>query len=214
MLTFPDQQHGRYTRGEVRDQHGAFPPDPYRHAMHPDPSSGRIQMEHEDWRTSRGVAPSSIHADDTRPWGRRSSNDGGEPDRHEVEWRTAQSLAHSGGGGNHNLGRNPGWPQRDSLAEYHHYPADHSGGSSSDTYETRLPLRQPIACFPCRTRKLRCDGVHPCAQCVRRKGAAECKFAPEVRRRGKAKTMSSDAGNVEDGDGTSGRAGGKGGETP
>ncbi|RXK38589.1 hypothetical protein M231_04095 [Tremella mesenterica] len=47
--------------------------------------------------------------------------------------------------------------------------------------------RQPISCYGCRQRKLKCDGIKPCCQCVRRGNDKECDYAPMVRRRGKGK---------------------------
>ena len=47
--------------------------------------------------------------------------------------------------------------------------------------------RQPIACFNCRQRRLKCDGAHPCSPCVRRGVDQTCAFAQQIRRRGPGK---------------------------
>ena len=52
--------------------------------------------------------------------------------------------------------------------------------------------RQLISCFPCRRRKLKCDGAKPCAQCLRRGNEGECGYATHVRRRGKGKKKDGD----------------------
>lgn len=52
--------------------------------------------------------------------------------------------------------------------------------------------RQLISCYPCRRRKLKCDGAIPCAQCLRRGNEAECAYATHVRRRGKGKRKDDD----------------------
>ena len=50
-------------------------------------------------------------------------------------------------------------------------------------------LRQLISCYPCRERKLKCNGQKPCQQCVRRKSHRGCEYARGVRRRGKGKKV-------------------------
>lgn len=57
-------------------------------------------------------------------------------------------------------------------------------GRGSRALRTYAP-RQNISCYPCRVRKSRCDGEHPCGPCIKREGEAECEFAPAIRRRGK-----------------------------
>ena len=47
--------------------------------------------------------------------------------------------------------------------------------------------RQLISCYPCRDRKLKCDGEKPCCQCVRRGPDVGCDYAERVRRRGKGR---------------------------
>jgi hypothetical protein len=49
------------------------------------------------------------------------------------------------------------------------------------------PKRQPISCYPCRKRKLKCDGDHPCSSCIKRSSEVECKYEGEIKRRGKGK---------------------------
>ncbi|ODN98459.1 hypothetical protein L198_03704 [Cryptococcus wingfieldii CBS 7118] len=82
-----------------------------------------------------------------------------------------------------------------SIGEPSHHPVHgdrfnvHPSGEGS-TSEFRLPRkRQLISCYPCRKRKLRCDGRKPiCEQCERRKVASECGYAESVKRRGKGKS--------------------------
>jgi hypothetical protein len=64
--------------------------------------------------------------------------------------------------------------------------------------------RQLISCYPCRGRKLKCDGQKPCAQCLRRGNEAECAYASHVRRRGKGKKAGD--GDVSSEDSASGGA--------
>ncbi|ORY24993.1 hypothetical protein BCR39DRAFT_545514 [Naematelia encephala] len=71
--------------------------------------------------------------------------------------------------------------------------------------ETRHRTRQAISCFPCRQKKLRCDGAKPCVQCVRRNSIEKCAYADGVRRRGKGR-------RAEDGEGGSSDSGSGGGE--
>jgi len=58
--------------------------------------------------------------------------------------------------------------------------------------------RQAISCFPCRTRKLKCNGQKPCSQCTRRGGDDGCRFAESVKRRGKGKKDKSKSEEEED----------------
>lgn len=62
-----------------------------------------------------------------------------------------------------------------------------STGERERERERERKHRQAISCYPCRGRKLKCDGEKPCSQCVRRGGAGECEYAQAVRRRGKGK---------------------------
>lgn len=64
--------------------------------------------------------------------------------------------------------------------------------------------RQLISCYPCRNRKLKCDGQKPCAQCIRRGSESECAYASHVRRRGKGKKI--EGGVVDGGEGSSGES--------
>lgn len=76
-------------------------------------------------------------------------------------------------------------------AYYEAYQAqpDSFAGTRPDSpaYSTSRPMRQLISCYPCRNRKLKCDGSQPCSQCMRRSGDEECRYADAVRRRGKGK---------------------------
>lgn len=55
--------------------------------------------------------------------------------------------------------------------------------------------RQLISCYPCRSRKMKCDGQKPCGQCAKRGGEGDCEYAAEVKRRGRGKkSRGSEAG--------------------
>jgi hypothetical protein len=45
--------------------------------------------------------------------------------------------------------------------------------------------RVPLSCYPCRTRKLKCDRSHPCSNCTKREGTGtlSCSYAAPVSRR-------------------------------
>lgn len=45
--------------------------------------------------------------------------------------------------------------------------------------------RVPLSCYPCRTRKLKCDRNHPCSNCTKREGngASSCSYATPVNRK-------------------------------
>lgn len=58
--------------------------------------------------------------------------------------------------------------------------------------------RQAISCFPCRGRKLKCNGQKPCAQCSRRGGEDECHYAATIKRRGKGRKKSKSNDGDED----------------
>ena len=68
--------------------------------------------------------------------------------------------------------------------------------------------RQLISCYPCRARKLKCDGENPCRQCSRRGSEKECAYADRVRRRGKGKKQRED-GESSDGSHSGGGRGGR-----
>ncbi|WVQ98807.1 hypothetical protein IAU59_005938 [Kwoniella sp. CBS 9459] len=59
-------------------------------------------------------------------------------------------------------------------------PGGHSGPS-------RRSKRQQISCWPCRERKMKCDGGRPCASCAKRHIDGLCNYAESVRRRGRGK---------------------------
>ncbi|WVQ69983.1 uncharacterized protein L199_008207 [Kwoniella botswanensis] len=65
----------------------------------------------------------------------------------------------------------------------------HSHPGSSDHPPAKRPKRQQISCYPCRQRKLRCDGKTPCAQCSRRHIDGQCRYADRIRRRGRGKKV-------------------------
>lgn len=58
------------------------------------------------------------------------------------------------------------------------------GTSKPPPHRLNEQKRQPIACFNCRQRRLKCDGENPCSPCVRRGVTDTCAFAQQVRRRG------------------------------
>ncbi|ORX39990.1 hypothetical protein BD324DRAFT_667563 [Kockovaella imperatae] len=90
-----------------------------------------------------------------------------------------------------------------SEQDFSSYPRQRAASSSldpdKDPARARFDLgrgpgrgrRQPISCYPCRARKLKCDESQPCFQCRRKGKEGDCIFAPHIRRRGKSrkKTM-------------------------
>ena len=55
--------------------------------------------------------------------------------------------------------------------------------------------RVPLSCYPCRTRKLKCDRNHPCSNCTKREGgASSCSYATPLSR----KKSSSQGGSSPD----------------
>jgi hypothetical protein len=80
----------------------------------------------------------------------------------------------------------------------------HVNPRTSPSSSSNKPSRQLISCYPCRSRKLKCDGNQPCSQCIRRGSDTECTYAPSVRRRGKGKkSMFSEGSTSGDGGGPS-----------
>ncbi|KAL1872098.1 hypothetical protein Daus18300_004467 [Diaporthe australafricana] len=62
-----------------------------------------------------------------------------------------------------------------------------SGAHSPDRHRVvRKRNRVPLSCYPCRSRKLKCDRTHPCSNCVKREGVdtLSCSYAtPSNRKR-------------------------------
>lgn len=62
-----------------------------------------------------------------------------------------------------------------------------SGPRSPDQHRVvRKRNRVPLSCYPCRSRKLKCDRTHPCSNCVKREGVdtLACSYAtPSNRKR-------------------------------
>lgn len=57
----------------------------------------------------------------------------------------------------------------------------------------RQRKRQLISCYPCRKRKIRCDGRRPvCEQCERRKIVNQCGYAESIKRRKRVKDSGGD----------------------
>nr|ODN95066.1 hypothetical protein L204_04413 [Cryptococcus depauperatus CBS 7855] len=55
--------------------------------------------------------------------------------------------------------------------------------------ERKPKKRQSISCFPCRKRKLKCDGTRPfCGQCQKRRVEKDCGYASKVKRRGRGRS--------------------------
>ncbi|WVQ71764.1 hypothetical protein IAR50_001305 [Cryptococcus sp. DSM 104548] len=79
----------------------------------------------------------------------------------------------------------------------------HRPGDSGTGEQPRVPRkRQLISCYPCRKRKLRCDGRKPiCEQCERRKVASGCGYAESVKRRGKGKSIDGSEDDKKDDEG-------------
>lgn len=68
--------------------------------------------------------------------------------------------------------------------------AGHTAGAYSRSSEQPTPHmrnRQMISCHPCRSRKVKCSGGHPCEACIKIKKTSECEYEKTVRRRGKGK---------------------------
>lgn len=67
----------------------------------------------------------------------------------------------------------------------------------------RQRKRQLISCYPCRKRKIRCDGRRPvCEQCERRKIVNQCGYAESIKRRKRVKDNDEDDREMrEEGDG-------------
>ncbi|WWC89946.1 uncharacterized protein L201_004875 [Kwoniella dendrophila CBS 6074] len=78
------------------------------------------------------------------------------------------------------------------ASDYFSTAYHHSNSSPSDYPPAKRAKRQQISCFPCRERKLKCDGKIPCAQCSRRHIDGQCKYADRIRRRGRGKKVNSD----------------------
>ncbi|KAJ2972343.1 hypothetical protein NQ176_g7213 [Zarea fungicola] len=57
------------------------------------------------------------------------------------------------------------------------------GRSPEENYKiVRKRNRVPLSCYPCRTRKLKCDRKHPCSNCTKREGndTSSCTYAAPV----------------------------------
>lgn len=80
-------------------------------------------------------------------------------------------------------------------------PTSSQSQHREETRTGRSQPRQPISCYPCRVRKLKCDGGHPCSQCLKRSSTDSCAYADSVRRRGKAKRVATDGNVTADGEG-------------
>jgi hypothetical protein len=74
-----------------------------------------------------------------------------------------------------------------SYDHYHHSLPTYAGPPPSCYGDYGRSQRQLISCYPCRARKLKCDGKEPCQQCDRRGPQVECAYADKVKRRGKGR---------------------------
>ncbi|WVQ78420.1 hypothetical protein IAT38_000506 [Cryptococcus sp. DSM 104549] len=82
------------------------------------------------------------------------------------------------------------------------------GGSITGGIQYQMGLQRPpqrkrqlISCYPCRKRKLRCDGGRPvCQQCQRRNIHGQCGYAETVKRRGRGKRVDDEEGEGEGGE--------------
>ena len=74
--------------------------------------------------------------------------------------------------------------------ERHSYSSTSTSQSSPTSPREGKNNRQAISCFPCRGRKLKCNGQKPCAQCTRRGGDDGCQYAATIKRRGKGRKKS------------------------
>ncbi|OLN88734.1 putative transcriptional regulatory protein C1F7.11c 1 [Colletotrichum chlorophyti] len=74
-------------------------------------------------------------------------------------------------------------------------PSSGSGRSPEEQFRVvRKRNRVPLSCYPCRTRKLKCDRGHPCSNCVKREGAdtGACSYAtPSSRKKSQSQGASS-----------------------
>ncbi|WWC61018.1 uncharacterized protein I303_103596 [Kwoniella dejecticola CBS 10117] len=84
------------------------------------------------------------------------------------------------------------------ASDYFSTAFHHPGQPHSAYPPPKRAKRQQISCYPCRNRKLKCDGKKPCAQCSRRHIDGQCKYAENIKRRGRGKKV---------GDGGRGRGG-------
>lgn len=83
-----------------------------------------------------------------------------------------------------------------STASWQGHGDRHSAGRRERDKDRRN--RQIISCFPCRSRKLKCNGQRPCSQCIRRGDNDSCEYAKSVRRRGKGKRPRGKGSGVEE----------------
>lgn len=73
-----------------------------------------------------------------------------------------------------------------------------SGRSPEEQFRVvRKRNRIPLSCYPCRTRKLKCDRSHPCSNCVKREGedVSTCSYATPSARK---KTSTASASTPDD----------------
>ncbi|KAK0618606.1 fungal-specific transcription factor domain-containing protein [Bombardia bombarda] len=72
-----------------------------------------------------------------------------------------------------------------------------SSGAHSPEEQFRIVRKRnrvPLSCYPCRTRKLKCDRNHPCSNCVKREGgdASGCSYAtPSSRKKNQSQGAAS-----------------------
>src|SRR5690242_7041064 len=66
-------------------------------------------------------------------------------------------------------------------------PSSGSGARSPEEQfrVVRKRNRVPLSCYPCRTRKLKCDRSHPCSNCLKREGndTLGCSYAAPLSRK-------------------------------
>lgn len=64
-------------------------------------------------------------------------------------------------------------------------PSSGAARSPDQHRVVRKRNRVPLSCYPCRSRKLKCDRSHPCTNCVKREGAdtLSCSYATPANRK-------------------------------
>jgi hypothetical protein len=154
------------------------PPTPHRHhpyAAYPHPTTSRASSSYP--------SGSSMNARSGNQWTDPQTYRPPPPDRHSYSSTStslSQSQSHSP------TSPRPGMLMFGDMAT--------SGGAGTGKHHNR----QAISCFPCRTRKLKCNGQKPCTQCTRRGGDDGCNYAESVKRRGKGKKDKSKSEEEED----------------
>ena len=62
----------------------------------------------------------------------------------------------------------------------HKFRATGDPGHQNGVNKVQRRNRQPVSCFYCRSKKLKCDRAHPCETCVKRGDGSSCTYGPAV----------------------------------